>query len=444
MEAVSTKELKRVLGFGDLMGAAVGQIIGAGIMSLMGVAIAMTGRSAMVSFIIAAVLVIGTTLPAVFVCGTLRLRGGDYTQAALLGNTTFGGICMFLSFFTNLSLAMYALSFADYFLRFVPGVPSRLIAALAFTIFWLLNMFGIDKFAKVQNLLVIVMCIALGLFAGFGVSKVQPNFFGEGFMSNGLIGLLQASALLTFATGGATVIINLSGESKNPTRHIPIVLILSTIVVAVLYAFLAMIAAGVLPVEQVAGKPLTQVAETILPAPLFIFFMVGGAMFALVTTLNSQFASCAKPMLQASVDGWLPKQVAYLHPRFKTPMIWLTIFYLLGLIPIVTGLNIAEVANMVLVIVNVVKLVMNLLLVRLPRVAPEAWQKSKFRIGKGPLYLVACISVVCGAVTLALMISASSPIIMTLNGAMLLVSVIYCVLRQRSGKVHMEVSYELQ
>jgi APA family basic amino acid/polyamine antiporter len=56
MESASTKDLKRVLGLRDLMGAAVGQIIGAGIMSLMGVAIAMTGRSAMSSFMIAEVL----------------------------------------------------------------------------------------------------------------------------------------------------------------------------------------------------------------------------------------------------------------------------------------------------------------------------------------------------------------------------------------------------
>jgi len=445
METVSTKDLKRVLGFGDLMSASIGQIIGAGIMSLMGVAIAMTGRSAMLSFIIAAVLVIGTTLPAVFICGTLRLRGGDYTQAALLGNTTFGGISMFLSFFTNVSLAMYALSFADYFLRFVPNVPSRLVAALVFTLFWLLNMFGIDKFAKIQNLIVIVMCIALAMFAAFGVGKVQSGFFGQGFMTNGFLGLLQAASLLTFATGGAMIIINLSGEAKNPTRDIPLVMIVSTIVVAVLYAFLALVAAGVLPVEQVAGKPLTQVAETILPAPLFVFFIVGGAMFALISTLNSQFASCTKPMLQASIDGWLPKKgFSYIHPRFKTPMIWLTIFYVLGLIPIITGLNIAEVANITVVILNLMKLVINFLLIRLPKVVPDAWEESRFKVSNGMLYFIAFISVLCGGVTIVLMISSSTPLIMALNCGMLLVSIIYCVLRQKSGKVHMEVSYEVQ
>ena len=39
----STTQLKRVLGFGDLMGAAVGQIIGAGIMTLLGSTMLRTG-----------------------------------------------------------------------------------------------------------------------------------------------------------------------------------------------------------------------------------------------------------------------------------------------------------------------------------------------------------------------------------------------------------------
>ena len=41
--AASTKELKRVLTLKDLISVAIGQVIGAGIMSLMGVAIGMTG-----------------------------------------------------------------------------------------------------------------------------------------------------------------------------------------------------------------------------------------------------------------------------------------------------------------------------------------------------------------------------------------------------------------
>jgi APA family basic amino acid/polyamine antiporter len=263
-------------------------------------------------------------------------------------------------------------------------------------------------------------------------------------MTGGVLGVLQAAALLTFATGGAMVIVNLSGEAKNPVRDIPLAMIISTVVVAVLYAFLAFVAAGVLPVEQVAGKPLTQVAEMVLPTPLFVFFIVGGAMFALASTLNSQFASGTKPMLQGSVDGWLPQKLAYIHPRFKTPMIWLTIFYVLGLIPIITGLNIGEVANITLIINQVMMLVLNILLVRLPKAVPEIWGKSKYRVGGPALACIAVVSVLCGGVTIVLLITSSTPFLMIANVAMLGFSFLYCYFWAKSGKVNMEVSYEAQ
>lgn len=54
----STTKLKRCLGFWDLMSAAIGQIIGAGIMTLLGAALAMTGRSVPFAFMIAATITI--------------------------------------------------------------------------------------------------------------------------------------------------------------------------------------------------------------------------------------------------------------------------------------------------------------------------------------------------------------------------------------------------
>jgi APA family basic amino acid/polyamine antiporter len=424
------------------MSASIGQIIGAGIMSLMGAALAMTGRSMVISFGIAAILTIISSIPIIIAMGTVRMRGGRYTMAALLGGETFGGFFAIIGLFSNLSLAMYALSFADYFLRFVPGLPREVIAVGVATIFWLLNMFGIDKMAKVQNIIVTVMCVSLGLFAAFGIGKVRPGFFGEGFMTSGVLGIFQASALLMFATGGATIITDLSGESKNPTRDIPLVVIISTIGVAVLYGFIAVVAAGVLPLEQVAGKPLTQVAETVLPTPVFIFFMVGGAMFALATSLNSQLASAPKQLLQASVDGWLPRKLAYLHPRFKTPMLWLSFFYIIALVPIITGLDISQVGNMVMIISNLLTLMLSVFLVRLPTKLPKEWAASKYQCSQGFLVVVALLSVVSSCVNMALLFSSMTRSLITGNVIMLAASIAYCVIRKRSGKVAMEISYE--
>ena len=57
-------DLNRTLGKKELMGIAIGQIIGAGVMSMMGVAIAMTGRSANLAFMLSAVFTMCTFFPS--------------------------------------------------------------------------------------------------------------------------------------------------------------------------------------------------------------------------------------------------------------------------------------------------------------------------------------------------------------------------------------------
>lgn len=124
---VTTKDLKRVLTFKDLLLTSIGGIIGAGIMSIMGIT-------------------------PIIISGTVRIRGGQYTMVGMLAGKKLSGLFIIINVATNISLSMYALSFADYFLAFVPQVPRKLIAIAVLTLFWALNMFGIDKMAKLPEL----------------------------------------------------------------------------------------------------------------------------------------------------------------------------------------------------------------------------------------------------------------------------------------------------
>ena len=259
----STKDLARVLGKKELMGIAIGQIIGAGIMSMMGVAIAMTGRSANLAFMLSAVFTMCTFFPSIFITSCIRMRGGMYTQMAIFAGDKFAGYYSVVYFITNMSLAMYALSFAEYALALLPsGGSEKVIALIVGTLFFILNYFGVDLMAKIQNLLVIVLVLSLAMFAVFGLPSVDlANYFSNAdglFLSDGITGFLTATAYLGFATGGATVILGVSAECKNPTKDIPFVIIVSTVGVAILYGFVATVASGVLPVPEVANQPLTQ------------------------------------------------------------------------------------------------------------------------------------------------------------------------------------------
>ena len=396
VQGSSTKQLKRVLGLGDLMSASVGQIIGAGIMTLLGAAIAITGRSVVLALIVAAILIVMQDLPQLLISGTVRVRGGHYTMMAMLAGEKFAGAYSIIFIFANLSISVYVLSFASYFISLFGFGSEKVIAMTILTLFYVLNCFGIDKFAKVQKLIVTLLVVAFSLFIACGVPKVQPGYFApDSWMPGGRMGLFQAGALLTFATGGGQCVINLSAESKNPTRDIPLAMVSSTFLVAILYAVIAYVAAGVFPVEQVAGKNLSLVAYAIFSKPMYVFFMIAGAGLALLSPLNSQFAWAPKPIMQACDDGWLPAGLAKLS-RWNTPIILLSILYIVAVICILTGLSVAILGRMCLVAFGSLTFIINISVFRLPKVCPDAWAVSRFKVRTSILYLCAAIGS-CGS-----------------------------------------------
>jgi len=422
------------------MGAAVGQIIGSGIMTLIGVGIALTGRSVPFAFLITFVLVSCGLLAQIFISGTVRLRGGQYTMVGMLTGEKFGGAYTILYIFSNLSISMYALSFASYFISLFGFGNTKLIAFLVLTLFFALNCVGVDKFAKVQNLIVILLAVALGLFTVFGLKQVDPNYFAEEtFMTGGVKGLLRASSIFCFALGGGYCVVNLSAEAKNPVRDVPLSMIISTLFVAVIYGGVSIVAAGVLPVSEVAGQNLSLVAETVLPRGLYVFFMVCGAGFALISTLNSQFAWGPKPVMQACDDGWLPKGLAKLS-KWKTPYILMGILYVLGVICIFTDLPISTIGNMSLIGNSMVTLMVGSSLWKLPKVCPEEWQASKYKI---PQPALVAVSVICSAAAiLNIYLNAtqlSTPLLVA-NAILIVGAFVFSFVRSKN--VHMEISYE--
>ena len=443
----STKDLARVLGKKELMGIAIGQIIGAGIMSMMGVAIAMTGRSANLAFMLSAVFTMCTFFPSIFITSCIRMRGGMYTQMAIFAGDKFAGYYSVVYFITNMSLAMYALSFAEYALALLPsGGSEKVIALIVGTAFFVLNYFGVDLMAKIQNLLVIVLVLSLAMFAVFGLPSVDlANYFSNAdgmFLTDGIPGFLTATAYLGFATGGATVILGVSAECKNPTKDIPFVIIVSTVGVAILYGFVATVASGVLPVPEVANQPLTLVAQQILPGPLYILFIVGGAMFALATTLNSQIMSCTKPVMQSCEDGWFPTSLAALS-KFKTPYKILIIYYIILVVPILLDLEIAQISSIVQILGYVNNLILTTTAMKLPKMFPEAWEKSAFHVPTPVFYALMIIADIAILIQASFMVSSMTIQLIVFNVAVLAAGFIWALYRTGTGKAHPTVSYEM-
>ncbi len=284
----------------DLFSMAIGQIIGVGIMTMTGIAIGFTGRSVNIAYILAGILTVISAIPQIYIGGTANFIGGQYSQIAVLGNKTLAGIFIYIQIAITLALSMYTLSFSEYFLSLFPGANAKVVCFIVLTTLLLMHMVGMKQAARLQNVMCAILAIGISSYIIFGIGHIQPGYTDmPGFMTGGVTGLILASIYLTFAAGGATYVVNFSAEAENPTKDIPFVIIVSTAAIVVLYAVMATIAAGVLPVEQVANKPLSVSASSFMPDAVYTFFVVGGAMFALLTTLNFNESGYNSPPLGA-------------------------------------------------------------------------------------------------------------------------------------------------
>ena len=346
----------------------------------------------------------------------------------------------------NISISIYSISFATYFIGLTGlAIDPILVASVCMTTFYILNIFGIQGAAFLQNAMVVILAAALVAFMAFGVGKVNWNgaFGGNAdWMTGGLNGLFMASVTLTYATGGATVILNFGAEAKNPTKDIPIIIIVSTLAIAAVYAVMSTVAAGVLPISQVAGKSLLLVAKEIFPAGVYEFFIIGGAMFALTTTLNATLGHVTKPILQACMDGWLPKKFGYIHPKYKTPIVLLTLFYIVGMIPILFNISLSQITALVQILSKFFTAMLALSIVNLPKAVPELWAKARVHCSTGMLWFVALLGAGSQLFQFIILASNQPAYIWIGNLCMVSASFVYAYFMNKAGKVHMEVSYE--
>ena len=120
---LTTEDLNRTLGKKELYSIAFGHVIGSGVFSLIGIGIGYTGKSAWIGILLSAVFILLQALLFIVMAGTARFRGGYYSMMGTLWGPKFAGFYIVIFFASNVSLAMYAISFAQYLQGVLPQVP---------------------------------------------------------------------------------------------------------------------------------------------------------------------------------------------------------------------------------------------------------------------------------------------------------------------------------
>lgn len=378
------------LNFSDCMGMAVGQIIGSGIMVLTGIVIGLTGHGTPYAFILGALLAIATCIPFIILTSTIPASGAGYTYVKRLMGDKAGFMYIGMFVLSQVLIATFAKGFASYFCSIFTGFNEAVVAMAALVLCTIINMVGLKSSALVQKIMVAFLFLSLFLFIAFGLPKVDwstLSLAAQNVMPEGPKNFLTGIALLSFACGGAKFIAENGDDIENPSTTIPKVIILSTSIVAVFYALIGIVAAGVLPLEMVAFENLTHMAKEIFPTWLYLFFVFGGAMFALLTTLNGTLSWVTRGLQAASREGWLPEKCAE-ENKNGVPVILLMVFFLMGALPIITGMDLTLISNMGIGTDMLTEFMVLLACWKLPDVLPEEYKKSNFYMKKGTLHAV--------------------------------------------------------
>ena len=387
---------KKKLGVAELACYGIGNCIGSGIFVSMGSGIGFTGHSITLALVFANLLVLFAYAYKTLMAGMFVLPGGAYSQAALLQPPLLVGVSALSSVFSGLAFAMYAISIVEYAANVFPGIAqySQLVAFGIITLFFATTFLGGNFMGKFNLVMVAVLIVSLFVYILTGLPQVDYSTVipKEGYFAGGPVGFIMAIAMMAFACQGATMPVAMTADTEDPKRSLPKAILIASGVVTVVYILIAIVSSGVLPVADVANKNLGVVAKEIFPYPVFVIFILGGACFAIATSLYGAIAGVQHPLLATISDGWLP---AVLGTKTKRGYPWLMmlILYVVAVVPIWFDMGLNALISMMMIPTMVLNLVNNALMFKLVKQYPDAWKSGFFRMPAWALYVTIVLAI---------------------------------------------------
>jgi amino acid transporter len=343
-------ELPRQLGMWSAIAVVAGITIGSGIFRTpAGVANRLPGPLPIfLVWIAGGITALCGALTLAEVAGAFPETGGIYVFI----RRAFGRLPAFLFGWAELAIiraaavGAIATTFAEYFLRVLGYDPSvapydnwvHYVAAIAIAVISALNYVGVRWGSLIQNvttvakyfglLFIIIVALIVGLpKTGGHFTPAMP----EGSFSIAPFGLALVSVL--WAYDGWADLAFISGEVKDPGKNLPRALIWGTVAVIVIYLLANIAYLGVMPVEEMRHSKLVaaDVAAKLIGAAGVTFVAIT-VMLSTLGTLNGSILTNPRVFFAMAADGLLFKQIAAVHPKYKTPYAAITLTAVLGII----------------------------------------------------------------------------------------------------------------
>ncbi len=355
----------RDLGLFDATMIGIGAMIGAGIFVLTGIAAGEAGPASIMAFALNGVVTLLTAFVYAELASTIPRAGGGYSfvQMAFPGGAGFIAGWM-LWFAYTVACSLYALGFAGYFWeffhRYIPAFSEfvyglinehgaiALLTVFVGMMFIALNARGAEVTGKTENALTLSKLAVLGIFIFFGIKQImaEPQAAADSFvpfLPNGLGGVFVAMGLTFIAFEGYDLIATVAEEIKQPEKNIPRATFISLGVTVVIYLLILWVSLGAVQPDGMTSweflgrfgeTAIVRAAEDFMPAFGVLVIVIGG-LLSTMSALNATVMAASRVAFSMGRDRWLPKRMAEIHPKRRTPRtaIWVT-----GVILLVTAL----------------------------------------------------------------------------------------------------------
>ncbi len=326
-------ELRRSLGFTDLMLITIGTVIGSGIYLVPSLVMRQTGGHTGLAFMVWAVAGFLSLLGALTYAelGAMKPEaGGLYAYL----RDAFGPLPAFLYGWASFlviasgSIAALAVAFANYLSPLLPfHVPGPLISLAVILVVALINIRGTRGSSTVQNwttgakfgvLFLLSVVLTLRGTGGAGL-PAAPIDVPSGSLAAGfgaaMIGVLWAYEGWQYVTFSA-------GEAKDPQRTFPRAISIATFLLIVLYLMAnlgyvrALGPAGVANSQRVAADAIGTILGPVAGAVVTALILV-----SIFSALNGLILTTPRMYYAMARDGLFFQKLTAVHPRFGTPAI---------------------------------------------------------------------------------------------------------------------------
>jgi len=317
-------ELIRDISRWQLVGISINDVIGSGIYLLPAAAAALLGP-----FSLWAILLAGLAVAVLVLCHAQAASYFDQPGGAYLyTREAFGDFIGFevgwMTWLTRIASVAalsngLALAMAEFWPSANSGWARVAVISMALALLAWANVVGVKSGARVAVALTIAKLVPLAFFVLVGVFYIDWSLLAMPDDQPILSGsFTEAALLLLFAYAGFENTPAAAGEYRNPKRDVPFAMLTMITIITLTYVAVQAVALGTLPALASAESPLARAAGE-FAGPAAVLVLSVGAFVSIFGNLGNTTLIGPRYAFALADDGYGPRWLAAVHPRFHTP-----------------------------------------------------------------------------------------------------------------------------